>query len=330
MINIVGDFYSAEHDINVLLGPKSDSILIINLEAPITVSLDTISENKICLKQDIKGVSSLTEHYNVIANLANNHILDYGRNGAVDTLEALKEINVPTVGLKGNDLFNSISFGGAEYYLLSYVCKSSNPIPSHKDIELKEYSFDNVLNDMTYIRKERGENSPIIIMIHGGLEEVSLPEPKRVHDFRKLTSLKPFAIIGHHSHTIQPFEVYNGIPIFYSLGNFFFPDFSYKHPNGKLSWGVQRFWNNKSLMVSIDHKQKIHVEKLVSCENSVELTGSTITNSWLFKVVASSKSYPFIFNVFYKFGMFRHAISRFIAKPKRPTISALRHIFLGK
>jgi len=31
------------------------------------------------------------------------------------------------------------------------------------------------------------------------------------------------AIIGHHPHCFQGYEIYNNTPIFYSLGNFFFP-----------------------------------------------------------------------------------------------------------
>jgi poly-gamma-glutamate capsule biosynthesis protein CapA/YwtB (metallophosphatase superfamily) len=30
------------------------------------------------------------------------------------------------------------------------------------------------------------------------------------------------AVVGHHPHVIQPFEVYRGRPIFYSVGNFAF------------------------------------------------------------------------------------------------------------
>jgi hypothetical protein len=30
------------------------------------------------------------------------------------------------------------------------------------------------------------------------------------------------AVIGHHPHVVQPFEIYRGCPIFYSVGNFAF------------------------------------------------------------------------------------------------------------
>jgi hypothetical protein len=42
---------------------------------------------------------------------------------------------------------------------------------------------------------------------------------------RKLIDAGADLIIGHHSHTFQPYEVYQGKCIFYSLGNFCFSDF---------------------------------------------------------------------------------------------------------
>ncbi|MEZ5146693.1 MAG: CapA family protein [Bacteroidales bacterium] len=39
---------------------------------------------------------------------------------------------------------------------------------------------------------------------------------------RRLIDAGADLIIGHHSHTVQPFEIYKGKYIFYSLGNFVF------------------------------------------------------------------------------------------------------------
>jgi poly-gamma-glutamate synthesis protein (capsule biosynthesis protein) len=33
-------------------------------------------------------------------------------------------------------------------------------------------------------------------------------------------------IFGHHPHRLQPFEIVDGRPVFWSLGNFVWPDFS--------------------------------------------------------------------------------------------------------
>jgi poly-gamma-glutamate capsule biosynthesis protein CapA/YwtB (metallophosphatase superfamily) len=36
------------------------------------------------------------------------------------------------------------------------------------------------------------------------------------------------AIFGHHSHRLNPMDTYRGRPIFWSLGNFVWPDHSYE------------------------------------------------------------------------------------------------------
>jgi hypothetical protein len=60
--------------------------------------------------------------------------------------------------------------------------------------------------------------------MHWGKENFYHPRPAHVRLGRKLIDAGFSLVIGHHPHTVQGFERYNGGWIFYSLGNFFFPD----------------------------------------------------------------------------------------------------------
>jgi len=63
-------------------------------------------------------------------------------------------------------------------------------------------------------------------------------------------------IVGCHSHCVGPIETYKDSKIYYSLGNFYFPDLkvAYKEGDGTLSYIVkrQRKRNKTSLIVDID------------------------------------------------------------------------------
>ena len=63
----------------------------------------------------------------------------------------------------------------------------------------------------------------LIVLYHGGNEYYSLPRPGLKKDFHYLADLGADLVVGHHTHVISGYEIYNGKPLIYSLGNFFFP-----------------------------------------------------------------------------------------------------------
>ncbi|MDD4361942.1 MAG: CapA family protein, partial [Bacteroidales bacterium] len=62
----------------------------------------------------------------------------------------------------------------------------------------------------------------VIVIIHGGNEYYSLPSPMQVKTCRFFAELGVTAVVGHHPHCYSGYEIYKGVPIFYSLGNFIF------------------------------------------------------------------------------------------------------------
>jgi len=48
------------------------------------------------------------------------------------------------------------------------------------------------------------------------------PAPSQARVFRAIASMGSDAVIGCHTHCVQPVELYEGVPIIYGLGNFVF------------------------------------------------------------------------------------------------------------
>ena len=61
------------------------------------------------------------------------------------------------------------------------------------------------------------------MIAHGGHEEYHYPSTRIKKLYRFLIDMGADVLIGHHPHVIQGFEEYREKPIFYSIGNYFFP-----------------------------------------------------------------------------------------------------------
>jgi poly-gamma-glutamate synthesis protein (capsule biosynthesis protein) len=64
------------------------------------------------------------------------------------------------------------------------------------------------------------------VCIHWGVELDTVPRPDDVSLGNRLVDAGADVVFGGHSHRLQPMGARNGRPIFYSLGNFVWPNFS--------------------------------------------------------------------------------------------------------
>jgi poly-gamma-glutamate synthesis protein (capsule biosynthesis protein) len=78
------------------------------------------------------------------------------------------------------------------------------------------------VNVFNQIQEAKKKSDCIIIIAHGGHEHYELPSPRMKKWYRFFVDAGANAVIGHHTHIISGYEVYQEAPIFYSLGNFCF------------------------------------------------------------------------------------------------------------
>lgn len=218
---------------------------------PILESSDFVIGNLECIAKGEQGENELkkprltttvetlnflnTLRVNVVS-LAQNHIFDHLEDGYLKTTLFLKENNIQFLGASLNKLDAEkpiiLSKNGLNIGLLNYVTQDTNPsLPKNAIVNLNYLDIDRAKKEIKSLKEK---TNYVVLLLHwGGKVEGGLyPDWKQPKIARTLIDAGADLIIGHHSHTIQPYEVYEGKYIFYSLGNFCFSNL---HFEGEIS-----------------------------------------------------------------------------------------------
>lgn len=158
-----------------------------------------------------------------VALLANNHTGDLGSAPVIQTIDILENNAIRTVGA-GKNL--------AEAVKPLFVEKNGFKIGI---INIAEHEFGSagknkagcaVLEPLDNIKaiKEVSKKADItLVIIHGGNERNPVPSPRMTRTYRAFAEAGATAVINIHTHCPQGIELWNGVPIIYCPGNFFFP-----------------------------------------------------------------------------------------------------------
>jgi poly-gamma-glutamate synthesis protein (capsule biosynthesis protein) len=198
-------------------------ISITNLECPLTRSNDGIKKIGPNLKAPSEIATLLESAGFDLVTLANNHIYDYGQQGLCDTLEALQRAHLSYVGA-------GPSLKEAQKTFLAEVKGIKLAIVNFAEVEFscadKNHGGANpmdLIDNVHQIQDARNNADHVLVVIHGGHEHYHYPSPETLKRYRFYAENGASAVIAHHTHCIGGYENWKGVPIFYSLGNFFFP-----------------------------------------------------------------------------------------------------------
>ena len=197
-------------------------IRVVNLECPLTERGSPIRKTGPCIRGCPKTIRLLTCLGINVATLANNHIGDYGETGVLDTIEQCDGMGIRIVGA-GRNLEAArrplyIPVKGRTVALVNVAEQEFGSATA-------EYAGGNPLDLINLIgdlRQARALADHIVLIVHGGLEFTHCPSPGSLRLLRFLAEEGVTAVIRHHSHYVQGYEIWKGVPIFYGLGNMLF------------------------------------------------------------------------------------------------------------
>lgn len=238
---------------------------LFNLETPVSAAGRPITKVGPAFRAHSRILRALTGNGVDAVCLANNHIYDYGKEGLAQTLEALDHDGIQYVGAgigrKAAESPLRIEVNGSKISIFSFAEREFN-ISEDEDGVAGAAMLD-PLRIVPLILSERDRADSLIVCVHCGNEYFSWPRPGLRRFFHFLIEIGVDTVISHHPHVPGPYEIYNGKPIFYSLGNLVFD--SHKPPQG---------WNKGYLArLTFDFDNDRIVPELIPYTQSVEEGG---------------------------------------------------------
>ena len=201
----------------------SSSAVFANFEAaiPATHERTRAYTTKFSVRKQL--IPALAQSGITHVSLANNHSLDFGESAYRNTREVLLQNNITPFGHSENLSTSSVTFvttGTTTVAILALHAVFEQPDP----VMLKQL--------VSYMESQ---STLQIVYMHAGTEYApthDLVQEKLAH---YLVTLGIDAIIGHHPHVVEDVQLIQGVPVFYSLGNFIFDQyFSTDVQNGLL------------------------------------------------------------------------------------------------
>jgi poly-gamma-glutamate synthesis protein (capsule biosynthesis protein) len=179
----------------------------------------------------LRAHSGWVKHLKIfkILNLANNHIMDFGKEGIDETISLLRKENILTIGAGGSYQqalrpivleIKSIRIGFLGFvYDESMLFSNLVRARSLRRAGPARYNEFDVLN---LIQKLKKKTHLVIVSIHWGRENVDFPSLQQRLLAQKLIANGVDIILGHHPHEAQGVEKFANGLVFYSLGNCIF------------------------------------------------------------------------------------------------------------
>ena len=220
-----------QHGVDHLFSDGIDSIfrfsqvVVGNLECPAT-KIEAPVYKRFIFRSEPEWLHNLKAHGITHLNLANNHSIDQGREGLMDTRHNIEAVGMIPIGAGKNMseasepvllasnprkvwLVASLRLALENYaYLPDMPCVSQEPM-------------DSLLNRVHRLRKA-DSTAVIIVSLHWGGEHTLQPVNRQRWDAHQLINAGADVLVCHHTHTMQTIEDFRSKKIYYSIGNFIF------------------------------------------------------------------------------------------------------------
>lgn len=155
-----------------------------------------------------------------VAALANGHAMDYGGRGLERTIDACHGSALLTCGA-GDGIEDAtapvyLTVDGTSIAVFAFCERGFGTAVdgtpgtawiSHPDARRR-------------VAAEADRSEVVVVLAHGGVEHVPFPSPRRQARLGEFADLGADLVVGHGPRVTQGWEVYEGTPIFYSLGDF--------------------------------------------------------------------------------------------------------------
>ena len=204
---------------------REAQVVVGNLECPATRIQAPVFKQFI-FRAEPEWLEVLRRHGITHLNIANNHAIDQGREGLMDTRRNIIEAGMVPIGAGAN------MKEASQPVLLAFEPRKVWLVPSLR-LALENYAYlpnkpcvsqepmDSLLECVHRLKKE-DSTAVVIVSLHWGAEHTLQPVPRQRMEAHQLIMAGADILVCHHTHTLQTIEDFRGHKIYYSIGNFIF------------------------------------------------------------------------------------------------------------
>lgn len=204
---------------------RTCKLVVGNLECPATKIQQRVYK-RFMFRAEPEWLQTLKKHGITHLNMANNHSIDQGREGLLDTKRNIEQAGMVAVGAGRNMQEAAAPVLLAAQPRRVYLFVSQRlPLENFAYLPdrpcVSQESMDSLCARIRWL-KEQEPDCYVIVNVHWGWEHHMEPTLKQRQEAHRMVCAGADLIIGHHTHTLQTVETWQGTPIYYSLGNFIF------------------------------------------------------------------------------------------------------------
>lgn len=227
--NGVADTFSGD----LLREMTEADIFMLNNEFTFTSRGEPLPDKSYTFRSNPENVKYLFDMGVDLVSLANNHSFDFGEVSLLDTLDTLEAAGMPQVGAGRNfeEASAPVYFDTGEMRIGFLAATQIERIPSPPTRGATE-NMSGVFRCLepaalyTAVTEAKKNCDYLVVFIHWGTEKTDQPDWAQLEQGPGLAEAGADLIIGAHPHVLQGLESVDGVPVVYSLGNFWFNSYT--------------------------------------------------------------------------------------------------------
>lgn len=205
---------------------QSADITVVNEEFPFGTTGTKAEDKQFTFRVNPSYITVLQEMGVDAVTLANNHVLDFGEEALLETMETLDSAGILYAGagdsVERAKQVQKMEVNGKTYGMLAasrVIPVTSWNVENHTLGVFCTYDATALVKEIQQAKKKCDY---LAVYVHWGVERNNQPEDYQRNLAKQYIDAGADVVIGSHPHVLQGIEFYQGKPIFYSLGNFIF------------------------------------------------------------------------------------------------------------
>jgi poly-gamma-glutamate capsule biosynthesis protein CapA/YwtB (metallophosphatase superfamily) len=207
---------------------EASDLAIANLEAPLTKTGTMVRNKTYTFKVPPAFVRGIKNAGIDVVTLANNHMIDFGCEGLMNTIAALDSAGIRHCGA-GENLRQAsepaiVEVSGMKIAFVGFSLAFPKQFWAKRDSCGTCFAEKRLLARVLKQCEKTADMT--VVSFHWGEEKRTTPKEYQIQLAHQVIDLGADLVLGHHPHVLQGLEIYKNRLIAYSLGNYVFGSYS--------------------------------------------------------------------------------------------------------